>query len=269
MADALKSIRRDGHLAVALGRWPDRPDVKHLFGVRGERPVEFLAGYFGVPTAYVAGTRQVHGHSVWVLDGEAPPDADGWTGPVRSDCPPGASLPVPEEGFDALVTNRPGIALSVRTADCVPILIWDQIGRAIGAVHAGWRGSLRSIASKTVRRMENCFGTRPADLWIAIGPAVGPCCYEVDRAVLDPLRSGFSDWREVVAEKGLGRGMLDLPGLNVRQLLGCGVPSGRITVAGTCTVCHPDGFYSYRRDGRSAGSMISGILVCDRKGKDP
>jgi copper oxidase (laccase) domain-containing protein len=85
----------------------------------------------------------------------------------------------------------------------------------------------------------------------------------VDGPVLGPLRKEFEYWKEVVRETGGDKGMLDLAGLNLRQLIASGVPPERITIAGACTFCHPERFYSYRRDGYSAGGMISGIMICD------
>ena len=239
-------VERDGHRALELPALGRRPAIRHLFGLRGPRPVEVLAKHFGVSDGQVASACQVHGDSVWVVD------ESERKGAVR------------DQGreYDALVTNCPGRVLTVRTADCVPILIWDARRKVVGAVHAGWRGTLKAVASKTVLMMQSRFGSRPRDLRVGIGPAAGPCCYEVDGPVLAPLRDRFDYWRAVVRENGKDKGMLDLPGLNLRQLADSGVPSDRVIVAGTCTVCHPEGFYSYRRDGTAAGGMISGIMIC-------
>lgn len=253
MATSLRLIEQEGHRALelpAFGRSPSgqRPGVKHLFGLRGRRADEILAGHFGVRNDQIVLAHQVHGDSIGVID--------AFPGGHR-----------PDEGgggdYDGLVTNRPDLVLAIRTADCLPILIWDASRKVIGAVHAGWRGSLNAIASKTVLLMQSRFGSRPQDLEVGVGPAVGPCCYEVGRLVLEPLRQRFDFWKEVVQTKGPDKGMLDLTRLNVRQLIGLGVPSDQIVAAGSCTVCHPERFASYRRDGHSAGDMISGIMVCD------
>ena len=240
-AASLQPLEEQGHRGLQLSVLVQSPGVRHLFGLRGSRPLEVLAEYFGVRHDQVATIRQVHGDSIWVTDSPAGGD------------------------YDAVVTNRPGLVITVRTADCLPILIWDEHQKVVAAVHAGWRGSLKAIASKTVFMMQSHFGSRPQDLLVGIGPAVGPCCYEVDGPVLRPLRERFDFWREVVRQKGPDKGMLDLPALNVRQLIGSGVPSERITVAGACTVCHPERFQSYRRDGHSGNGMISGIMVCPVK----
>jgi YfiH family protein len=237
-------IEIEGHRAVELP-WAGRnPAWRAIFGLRGPRPMEILAKHFGLQTNRIATVHQVHGDSIWVIDAA---QLSGSSGPKRE--------------ADAVITNRPGLAIAVRTADCLPILIWDEVNKVVAAVHAGWRGSLNEIASKAVLRLQSSFGSHPGDLWVGIGPAIGPCCYEVDGPVLKPLRERFGYWSEVVREKGNGKGMLDLAGWNFRQLVGSGVRPEGITVAGACTFCHPERFYSYRRDGDSSGGMINGIMI--------
>lgn len=244
-------MEENGHRGLKLSVWDQSPAVGHLFGLHGSRPIEILAQRLGVRSDQVAAVRQEHGDSILVIDPspDEPRAGQGWIAQIAT------------QAYDALITNQVGLVITVQTADCLPILIWDENRKAIAAVHAGWRGSLKEIAPKTVFMMQSCFGTRPQDLRVGIGPAIGPCCYEVDGPVLNPLRKRFGFWKEIVREKDTDRGMLDLPGLNVRQLIESGVPADRISVADTCTACHPGGFCSYRRDGRSAGSMVSGIMI--------
>jgi YfiH family protein len=244
MAVAFQFIEVQGHRALELPALGQSAEARHLFGLRGPRPVEILAKRFAIRETGILSVRQVHGDSIWVIGASEDEDAA-------------------DRACDALVTNRKGIAITVRTADCLPILIWDETQKVVAAVHAGWRGSLKAIASKTVVTMRSSFGCRPDDLWVGIGPAIGSCCYEVDGPVLGPLRTEFDYWKEVVREKGGGKGMLDLAGLNLRQLIASGVPSDRIAVVDACTFCHPERFYSYRRDGHSAGGMINGIMICN------
>lgn len=243
-AVSFQFIEEQGHRALALPAPGQNGGVRHLFGLRGPRPVEILAKHFGVRETGILSVRQVHGDSIWVI--VAPGDED-----------------ISDRACDALVTNRKGLAITVRTADCLPILIWDETQKVVAAVHAGWRGSLKAIASKTVLTMRTSFGCHPDDLWVGIGPAIGPCCYEVDGPVLGPLRKEFEYWKDIVREKGGDKGMLDLAGLNRRQLIASGVPSDRIAVVDACTFCHAERFYSYRRDGHSAGGMINGIMICE------
>jgi purine-nucleoside/S-methyl-5'-thioadenosine phosphorylase / adenosine deaminase len=145
---------------------------------------------------------------------------------------------------DALVTNLPGMPVSVRTADCYPILFVDLKNRAVAAVHAGWRGTAAQIAPAVLRVMRESFGTQPADIHAAIGPGIGLCCYEVGS--------------EVAQQFGMPRaGCIDLAGANRNQLLAAGVPAAGIEITGGCTRCDPRLFHSFRRDRERAGRMIS------------
>jgi YfiH family protein len=149
---------------------------------------------------------------------------------------------------DALITNRPGFTVSIRSADCFPILLVDTRNRAIAAVHAGWRGTAARIGAEVVARMALEFGTSPGDIYAAIGPGIGACCYEVGE--------------EVARQFGLDRaGRIDLADANRRQLLAAGVPQGQIETLAFCTCCDPAHFHSYRRDKLEAGRMISYIRL--------
>jgi YfiH family protein len=243
-AVSFQVIVKEGHRAVELPALAGGRKWRAVFGLRGPRPMENLAKHFGLQRNQIVTVHQVHGDSIWVIDAAQAYNPSG-----------------PEREADAMITNRTGMAITVRTADCLPILIGDDVKKVVAAVHAGWRGSLNAIASKTVLKMRSSFGSDPKNLWVGIGPAIGPCCYEVNGPVLKPLRERFEYWSEVVMEKGNGKGMLDLAGLNARQLTASGVSPNRITVANACTFCHPEGFYSYRRDGDSSGGMINGIMI--------
>jgi YfiH family protein len=149
---------------------------------------------------------------------------------------------------DALLESTPGNLVGVKTADCLPILLADGEHRAVAAVHAGWRGTVRGIAREAVRRMGEEFGTRPGALHAAIGPGIGKCCYEVGA--------------EVAAQFGeSGPARIDLVEANRRQLLEAGVPAGQIYAAGLCTMCGVAEFHSYRRDKEHAGRMWSVVGV--------
>jgi len=153
-----------------------------------------------------------------------------------------------ERDADALWTDQPGRAVGVYTADCVPILIAHESGRFVCAVHAGWRGSASRIAALSVRALVATTGCRPSELRAAIGPHIGPCCYEVDAPVLAaiPERSVF---------RAAGRpdhAQLDLFALNRLQLVGAGVPARAIERVGGCTACDAERYASYRREHGSA-----------------
>ncbi len=148
---------------------------------------------------------------------------------------------------DALITAQPGIALSVRTADCYPILLVDSRRRAIAAVHAGWRGTAAEIVPGTIAEMRARFGTNPADVYAAIGPGIGGCCYEVGA--------------DVARQFNKSAGRLDLADANRRQLTDSGVESSHIDMTALCTFCDADRFHSYRRDKEYAGRMVSFIRL--------
>jgi polyphenol oxidase len=156
---------------------------------------------------------------------------------------------------DALISNRPGIALSIRTADCLPILIADPAKRAIAAIHAGWRGTVQRIVPKTVLAMEEQFGSRPEDLFVVVGPGIGSCCFEVGP--------------EVAGQFGVsGRAKIDLIETIRRQLGRNDGATGQFAATGLCTVCRADLFHSYRRDRESAGRMVTVIGIKNQQAGD-
>jgi len=166
-----------------------------------------------------------------------------------------------EGEWDALVTDQPGVTVTVRTADCVPVLVYDSRRRVVAAIHAGWRGAIAGIVTKTLGLMHTRFGSSLGDLRVSIGPSAGTCCYEVDGPVLNQLRAGFEEWPSLVSGCDGDKARLDLKGLIRRQVERHGVDSTQVSVVNLCTICHDDLFYSYRRDGRVIGTMVSGIAL--------
>lgn len=159
---------------------------------------------------------------------------------------------------DALITDVAGLMVGVRTADCVPILMADERRRVVAAVHAGWRGTLARIAARAMEAMTREYGTRPADLVAAIGPAIGMCCYEVGPDVASAFSGIFPE-----LDGCREHPHLDLEEANRRVLVDAGVPAERIRAARLCTRCRREDFHSYRRDGELAGRMLSAIGVRD------
>jgi YfiH family protein len=155
---------------------------------------------------------------------------------------------------DALWTSTPGLAVAVRTADCVPILLADKGGRGVAAIHAGWRGSAAGIAERGVAELCRGIGAAPSELCAAIGPHIGPCCYEIDAPVLAAI-----DDRDVFKPARSGHAYLDLFELNRRQLLRAGLRADSISSVQGCTSCDAR-FDSYRRD-RGAGRMLHYIRM--------
>jgi len=159
---------------------------------------------------------------------------------------------------DALVTDAPGLALLLRFADCQPIILYDPARRALGLVHAGWRGLAQGIARRAVEMMQEAFGTNPADLLAGLGPAIGPCCYTVGDDVASALGYALPDWRKVIALDLSGAGWrLDLPAANAQQLAAAGVRARRMEQAGLCTACHNDEFFSHRADNGQTGRFAA------------
>jgi YfiH family protein len=157
---------------------------------------------------------------------------------------------------DALVSNQPGTFLNVRTADCVPVLLVDPVRHAVGAIHAGWRGTAGNIAGAAVERMGVEFGSAPEHLRAAIGPSIGPCCYEVGPEVAVRFAAIFPERTDLA-----GKARIDLPEANRRQLLVAGLRLEHISVSGLCTFCLPHEFHSFRRDSQAAGRLVSTVAL--------
>jgi YfiH family protein len=174
------------------------------------------------------------------------------------------------DGAIALRLDGCGQTPAVRTADCVPVLIVERTGRAVAAVHAGWRGTAAGIARRAVERLAGA-GIPPDRLRVGLGPAVGPCCYEVSQEVVSRVCQASEVAVGRVTRPGpRERPMLDLPGAVAAQLRAAGVSRTAISVAPWCTSCHVDLFFSYRRDGSRTGRMMALVgWTADRSGKTP
>jgi YfiH family protein len=203
-----------------------------------------LARILGVAPERLARAHQVHGRGVASVDADTAP----W----------GDRLPA----ADALVTDDPTVAVSVRTADCVPILIADRRLRVVAAVHAGWRGTCASIAAATVEELRDRYGSNAHDLVAAIGPSAGPDRFEVGDDVVDAFREAGHDetrlTRWFVREFG-PKPHADLWTANHDQLVAAGVLAGSVTVMGACTLTHSDWFFSHRGDGAATGRLAAAI----------
>lgn len=153
---------------------------------------------------------------------------------------------------DGLITEVPGVALLMRFADCVPVLLYDPQRNAIGLAHAGWRGALARVAAHTAQAMIHEFGCRPADLRASIGPSIGPCCYEVGPEVAEATRAAFPEQDRLLSQvQPSGHAHLDLWAAVATQLSEIGIE--QIETARICTACRGDLFYSYRRQGAASG----------------
>lgn len=164
-------------------------------------------------------------------------------------------------GHDAVLTNQAGTLLTVQTADCVPVLLMDPARGVIGAVHAGWRGAVHGVVAKSVRNMVERFDAGLASLHVAIGPSAGPCCYEIDTPVMNQMAPAVLDDSTILRRTGPGTGRLDLKELIRWQAASLGIAGDHIHTVDLCTICRPDLFFSYRREGKVHGSMVSGIIL--------
>jgi polyphenol oxidase len=166
------------------------------------------------------------------------------------------------QGGDALITSHPAISLTITTADCVPIFFYDSEAAAIGLAHAGWRGTVNGIAGATVQAMAQQLGCRPERIRAALGPSIGPCCFEVDEDVQRPFAQRFGDVDWIQAEGQKWR--IDLHAANRQVLLENGLDSSQIYDCGLCTSCEKELFYSYRRDRGRTGRLLSAISLSGR-----
>ena len=159
---------------------------------------------------------------------------------------------------DGLITNVPGMVLTVFGADCNTILLHDPVHHAIGACHAGWRGTALGIAAKTVAAMSERFGTAPGDVKAAIGPAIGQCCFETDNDVPAALDAAFGPVAAAYMKKQGAKWHIDLKGLNALWLTGLGIS---VDICPECTMCQPELFWSHRLLGNARGVQAAMIAL--------
>ena len=222
---------------------------------RGDDPALVVENYrrigeiLGFTPEDVVNARQTHSDTVLLVD-----DRNRGNLTVK-----GAS---PE--CDALITNTPGLALYVSTADCTPILLWDSVTGAVGAAHAGWRGTAAAIGAKTVEAMTREFGTKPENIRAAIGPNIGFCHFETDADVPEAMLAVFGEEvRPFIRQQG-EKYYVNLKEINALVLRRAGVT--HIEISDCCTMCQPDRFWSHRVTNGQRGAQ-GGIIVCKEVGK--
>jgi YfiH family protein len=206
-----------------------------------------IAATLGFATDRVFSVRQVHGAAHRVISADGAPDQFA------------------REEADILVTGAAGVLLLLKFADCTPLVLWDAAHRWIALAHAGWRGTAERAAAAAVDALSAAAGVAPTTLRAAIGPAIGPCCYEVGPEVAAAVAATV---RPAVGEAGLppvvrtgprGRPHVDLAEANRQQLLLAGLPSEHVEVARRCTACHAGLFFSHRALGSPAGRFAVAV----------
>ncbi|MGI5963420.1 MAG: peptidoglycan editing factor PgeF [Lawsonibacter sp.] len=166
---------------------------------------------------------------------------------------------------DALVTNTPGLCLTIFSGDCIPILFYDPVQRCVAAAHAGWRGTAAGIAACTVQTMVDSFGCRPEDILAAIGPGISTCCFETHTDVPEQLCAALGTDAQPFLHPlpNSGKFQVDLKGVNAKWLLRSGLVSEHISISCACTACHLEEFWSHRIQGNRRGSMAAMIQLLD------
>ena len=212
-------------------RWGDVPENV----AENRRRVAMAAGF---ELSRLQTTRHVHGTRVWFV---------------------GDELPEPAE-FDVLVSARPGDTLGAFAADCIPILFCDPERRVVAAAHAGWRGTVAGVAAIAVRAMTDRHGSRPEDVRVALGPSIGPCCFEVGPEVVDAFQAALPGVAALVVP-GPRKPHIDLRVATRTMLERAGVRPSHIDDGPPCTRCDADRFFSFRRDGQEGGVHMGFIGV--------
>lgn len=220
---------------------------------RGDDPDHVRENYrrffaaIGVEGGRLAMTNQIHGGAVRTVT----------TADLKAD-------PYDKVTYEAdgLMTDLPGVALVIYSADCIPILFYDPERRVIAAVHAGWRGTAAGIATAAVARMKDVYGCRPENILAAIGPGIGPDCFETHEDVPNAMTAALSTAvLQHIKIKENGKFSVDLKGVNAMRLEQAGLDPAHIAVSQVCTACDQERFWSHRRQGTSRGSMAAAIQL--------
>ena len=222
-------------LNLAVGRGDSLENV--------ERNLRILADALEFDPEKLVMTHQTHSDLVRAVTAA---DANGLCHRNYPDC-------------DGLVTDTPGVALLVFTADCTPVLLHDPVTGAVGAVHAGWRGTVGEIAGKAVDAMARCYGSRPEDIRAAVGPNIGPCHFETNADVPEALEAALGPWVWQWIDRGEGKYFPDLKAINAEILRLRGVRN--VEISDACTYCDPRRFWSHRYTRGERGSQ-GALIVC-------
>jgi len=164
------------------------------------------------------------------------------------------------ENIDGLVTQETYLMLMTFYADCVPIYFYDPVNKVIGLSHSGWRGTLLNIGGETIKVMKESYGCSPENIFVAFGPHIRTCCFEVDRDVADAFRSAFS-WASNYITERADKWIIDLEGIIIRNLMNMGVLEEKISRCGVCTKCNSDVFFSHRGSRNKTGTGAAFLMI--------
>ncbi len=220
---------------------------------RGDDPACVAENYrrfcraIGADHSCVVKSRQIHTADIRIV--------------TKADLGVGLCDPAPYEA-DGLITNVPGLCLTVFTADCVPVLLCDPVRRCIAAVHSGWRSTAMAIVPKAVQVMIDRFGSQPENIIAAIGPAIAGCCFQTQNEVPDAMLEAYGDMASpFIQPDGPDHFRVDLKGIIAQSLQDAGLSPDHIDISNHCTACHPDLFWSHRLIGNARGSMAAMIQL--------
>ncbi len=200
-----------------------------------------LIEYFGSDARFIS-ILQTHSNDIYKVDTQI---EHGWS-----------SLDSSIEA-DALITDIPYQVLTILTADCVPVLLYDPQKEAIAAIHAGWRGTRGKIVQRCISQMVAEYGTNPHDIIAVIAPAIGSCCYEIS----DEIASYFHEYPESIHRKKADSVYIDIKSINRAQLISMGVSKEQIEMSDICTACQSQEYFSYRKERGCSGRFMSAIML--------
>jgi len=220
---------------------------------RGDDPTCVVENYrrfcaaIGADHTRVVKSRQIHTDHIRVV--------------TKADLGVGLCAPAPYEA-DGLITNVPGLCLTVFTADCVPVLLCDPVAQCVAAVHSGWRSTAMAIVPKAVALMASRFGCLPGNILAAIGPAIGGCCFQTQKEVPDAMLATYGDMAApFIRPDGPDHFRVDLRSIIAQSLRRAGLSDDHIDVSDHCTACRPDLYWSHRLVGNARGSMAAMIQL--------
>ncbi|MFA5575976.1 MAG: peptidoglycan editing factor PgeF [Tissierellaceae bacterium] len=220
-------------------------DMSHLFtsriGWNQDDIFKDIGELINIPRSSIYSARQVHGTDVLVIRGQN-------------------NLEIKDLELDGLITDVKGIALCTYHADCVPIYFYDKVKKVIGMAHAGWKGTLNNIASEMINSMVKNFNSNLTDIFVALGPSIGPCCYEIGEDLHSLFKESYVNNPNIIVRKG-EKIYLDLWEANIINLIASGIKKENIYLSDYCTACNTDTLYSYRREKGTKNRMLAVISL--------